>query len=544
MSGLYAQDLLGARPIFLLTLTAAGRVWRLASETVEVLDDNGASHLYQGQLDAPSVAESLGSLGDAPTEPGVALDGLVLDGALDLLAEGHDLAAGRGELAVWLEGTTLEARHVLVSGRITGPVAGLGDVVSLALGDRLGDDRGRLLAVGAVVDATTWPNAASNAIGNPYPVVLGAPGVYTSSAGATTNTTGSPCLVVDNTGGAEVLLICDGWVGATTIRIFNTDDRTSETFSVVLTTDGNGRRVSTVSFAAAASITVDAETEYAAWWNGGGGLVGDRGEVIDGLGDAIVWALRKSTLPIDLQGWESVRQALNVVTIGGYIDQDTTPIGWVLDTLLPLAPVSLRFGPDGLAPVLWRLDVLAGDVEAVLDLDTLAGDLALDSDGISSAGDYVSEFRLTYARRQHRGDYKRTRTLTGRDLTTAEAATPNVIQQTAHLRSAYLAAVASTGSTQPVTDELTTDWVYDEASAGYVLGWRARLKAHPVQSITLAATWDLGWLRVGGAYLLRYPDLLRVDRIAQLEAVELSLDGPRYTFRLLRDVARDLFTAV
>jgi hypothetical protein len=89
-----------------------------------------------------------------------------------------------------------------------------------------------------------------------------------------------------------------------------------------------------------------------ACWIGAGGLVGEGG-TITGAGDVLAWALGKSGLPVD---WRRTRAAARQIPwpLDGYWSGACSPWEWVRSNLLPYLPVSIRIGPDGLYPVVWR----------------------------------------------------------------------------------------------------------------------------------------------------------------------------------------------
>ena len=524
------------RPVWLLTITAMGRTWRIGSDAVEVTTDSGDLLSYEAQLDGVSVSEKVGALGKVMQEPVIAFRSLFLDGALSLYGQGQDLTAGRGELAIWLEGETYETRKVVVSGRIQSAQMGRRDEVSISLGDKMGDDMGRLLPASAVVNDQTWPASASNVAGRVYPVVFGAPGTYTSATGVETGTTGSPAYMVVITGAAEKLLICDGSVAASSVLIFNQTDNSIETFNTSEATDALGRVVTLVDISGAASLTIASTDRYSVRWNNGGGLkVG--GSALTGLGTIALYILGRSTTKIDTSAWAGHAAYLDGFLIDGFVDDpDFTPVDWLIDIALPLIPFSIRFGPDGLSPLRWRHDSLITDAEAIVNVDD-AVDLDLDGVGITSSGQHFPEHRISYARREHKDEQLRTRTLTGE--TDADTTADNV-GATGQLKATYFAQLAQTGTTTTSALEVVTSWVYDEATAVKVLDWRAALLSLPVQRVSYTASWDWGWLGVGMVVSLTDTSLLIAARVAVVDGISYSINGISVTFALMRDAVRDL----
>lgn len=538
IAALHPEELQGRRPVWLLTLECAGQVWRLASETIEVTDDDGEVYGFEGVLDDIEVEQALGDLGASPEEPVVSFSGLWLDGVLGLIADGHDPSAGRGELAVWLEGTTFEQRRVLVSGRLQHATVYVGDYVDLTLGDTLGDDDGRILPATAVVDSTTWPSAAADAVGGVYPLVFGQPGVFLSKAGASKTAPATPALMVDTTSSNEVLLVSWGACGASSVRVFNLDDGSAANLSTSTTTDGLGQIVTVVDLSSPGTLTVDEDATYAIAWNDGAGLVDEYGDAITGAGSIILWMLRYSSLRIDRPAWEGVRDRLDDYVLAFYID-DTgfSPVDWLGDNLLPILPMSLTLGAAGLAPIVWPIGLRAEHVEAELDLTELPGDFELEEgEGLRFEGDYLAELRIHYAAAIDGEAYRRTQTWTGDPQATPSAA----VALTQPLSSAWLAQVERGGTAAPGVLDIETDVVADDVTAARILGGRMELEAEPKQVLGFRASWNMAWLYQGQPVALTVDGLELSNRLGVVSGIRWGLSGPRYTIDCRRSGPRDL----
>lgn len=524
-------------PVWLVTIAACGRVWRLSSEVCTVTSNDG-DLLFEAGLDDLSVDEALGEPGGDPGEPVASIEQAHLDGVVTATTYGQDLTAGRGEVALWLPGTAWEDRRVLVAGRVRSAAVGRDDVCDLTLGDTLDVDHGRILDAAATIDAASWPSAQDSAVGAAYPVPFGLPGVYTATDGTSLTAPASPAPMVDTTGGAERLLIADGRVEAASVTIHNLDDGTSDFFAVVATTDGRSREVSRVSLAVPGALTVDANNSYAVIFDqGGGGVLSDRAERLAGAGDVAVYVLARSTLPIDYGAWQAARAALNAYTLAGYIDDpDASPMDWIIDNLLPLLPVSLVFGPLGLAPYVWPMQITATDAEMVIDATVHAGDLELDQDAPDQVGEFVPEVSIRYAFSLDGDAHRRRLTLTGNPT----AITSALMAPTAQLRAIWLDHVARTGSEQPATQEVESDIVGDDLTAARVLGWRAEMTSRPRRRVRYRASWAWGWVRLGMIVSVTDTTLRLNEAVGIVDAITWSALGPSFVVRLQSDVARDL----
>jgi hypothetical protein len=78
---------------------------------------------------------------------------------------------------------------------------------------------------------------------------------------------------------------------------------------------------------------------------------------VTGLGSLLTYLLQRSTIPVDYGRCETARRQLDRIEIGGYVnDPDAKPWDYIADELLPLAPMSVRRGPEGVYP-LPRFDI-------------------------------------------------------------------------------------------------------------------------------------------------------------------------------------------
>ena len=83
---------------------------------------------------------------------------------------------------------------------------------------------------------------------------------------------------------------------------------------------------------------------YGVSWTDGGTQGG-------GAGDVAVALLRSSSLTWDVPAWSSLRSWLNRYTLAGFADDPSaTPTGLLSGQLLPLTPVLVGIGPEGLKP--------------------------------------------------------------------------------------------------------------------------------------------------------------------------------------------------
>jgi len=197
---LYPSQLPGRRVHWLLTVEVGGVLMRMADDEVDVVTDAGEVYHYSAGLDGIETTEGIDLFGDSVGQLSVPLEFIAPPGVsvAQMVARGDDLSAGRGELARWVEGTTYEARRVVLVGGLTDPEYGDdGEAVSTSLEERLAYDETLTSGPIASVTSATWDHTSDLAdewLDVPYPIVIGRPGYQGGSA----YVTGSPAVWADH----------------------------------------------------------------------------------------------------------------------------------------------------------------------------------------------------------------------------------------------------------------------------------------------------------------------------------------------------------
>jgi hypothetical protein len=161
---LYPSQLTGRRVHWLLTVEVGGVLMRMADDEVDVVTDAGEVYHYSAGLDGIETTEGIDLFGDSVGQLSVPLEFIAPPGVsiAEMVARGDDLSAGRGELARWVEGTTYEARRVVLVGGLTDPEYGDdGEAVSTSLEERLAYDETLTSAPAASVTSATWDHTSS-----------------------------------------------------------------------------------------------------------------------------------------------------------------------------------------------------------------------------------------------------------------------------------------------------------------------------------------------------------------------------------------------
>ncbi len=505
--------------VWLLTLTWAGRVFRIASRDVAVASSSPLgtdSYQYEGGLAPIDVEQALATLADAPEQRSVSIEVLLPCDVPAMIQEGHDLAAARGEVALWLEGTAFEDRLVLVSGAASQPeYGGIDEAIAFSIVDEPYDDTALIPGPTERVTTTTWPNAAEGAIGSVYPIVFGAPGRYMRE-GVEARTAGSPALPVEydaTLGEVETLLIEGERCAATEVYVwFASDSVEGETegpFTIVYADDGLGHECATLDVTAASAALRQAGEWWICWSEGDARLSPYfAGKGINTAGEMIRYMADRGSLK-----WNRGRlqSAIGLgLRIDGYIDDQVVPWEWVADNLLPILPVSASSDEEGLFLVVWRHDARATDAIDHLEVGP----------GISRTGrveydrkprELVNEWRIGYALNGAAGEMQRQYILTPN----REPADPEQ-----HTSAMARSSALRYGGTR--SERLDTDVIADDSSAAYVAAWRIMAFGFASRLVTYEVGTERAWWDLGDVVTLTDAELAFVDVVALVQSMTIT----------------------
>lgn len=506
-------QLRGRRLYWLLDLTWEDQVYRISTEPVDApTGEAGATWHYSGGLVLPDDYEDRLDLFDVDSGSRSVSLTLHLAGLVDVpkrIAEGWDLASATGRLMLWPEGGGAGEIRVIIDGPLREPEYGAEEEpVTAGLEEEDADDTGGVPAEGARYTADTWPGGTGDTekYGERYPVVFGRPG-----GGAQE---GSAVLHVSS----GRFLIAAHWTAASQVRIYDEADGTSEVFGTGQLTDSEGNPCTTVDVSGAAVITVAVGDPFWVGWMNGGGALGHDGLEARGAGSVLRWWSERSTLR-----WDRGRVAAAIPWLDSFLidavaaaspDERLRPLDWIRDHLLPILPISLRRGPEGLYPVVWRWDATEQDAVAVLDAD--AGRVARpgpvqygERDGIRN------ELVLRYKRNA------RTDRFTARRVLTGDRQLPD-LDADARVSGLCAASLLRYGR-RPL--EETSDVVAEDATADRILSWWARRYALPSRRVSYDVGHELGHLEPGDPVLVRDAEVGLPGRVALVEEVRWSTRG-------------------
>lgn len=529
---LHPSQVAGRRVYWLLTLEWGGLTLRLADDQVDIQTAGGDWLQYDAGLDGVELSEAMDDMGDAIGQLSVPLEFLLPVGT-DLaarIARGDDLSSARGELARWAEGTTYEARRVVLVGRLSDPEYGGDDEpVSTSLEEVLYEDQAVIPGASAQVSSSTWAHidTLNDAWpGSVYPTIIGKPGVVSTDIGSAGWVPGSPgvwayydnTFVVASAGSypamnTDIILVVAGHhVQATRVMINNDTDTVGQRFPVLNGFDLLGQPVAFVPWYAQ-SLTAGADPfefssandyydqgtdpdsvvyyglgsvdiddsfsapeqfpQYVGWLDavtGGGGLALG-GKLIREAGDVLEYLLGLSTLAVDRGRLAAAKPLLSRYLLDGCISARVSPWTVLRDDILPLLPVSLVSGPDGLYPIVWRWDARPEDAAHTLDADT---DPAVERVGRIryDSSDRANRLSLKYAYSYRRGVHAGSLTF-GADGDEGAVEHP-------------LCTWSRARTGRELAREMESVWVYDTSTAYAVLEWQAYAYCLPTRLVDFA----------------------------------------------------------
>lgn len=571
-----ATQLRGQQLYWLLDIAWGGRVLRLSTTDLAVQDaQTGRTLHYAGALDEVQFSDGLELLEDNSGQTSLPVECVLPLDAAAMRAAGHRLEWARAELSRWIAGSDYGERRVMMVGQVKDPaIAADGEPSAFSIEDNYFDDAALIPASTARVDGTTWSTVDSlltEELGLFYPLIFGYPGQTPKAPNNGAWVTGSQGVWVDHTdtdggGGSRLglrLVIAGHPVKATRV-ILNTDASPDGfRFAVLQGQDDRGQAVSYVDAWADAAATnhqvaggdADGEDAYGlgsatitsdfqptptqfvpvfvAWYvpveSGAvsGGMIGPSGDVVREAGDVLEVMLSYTSLPVDRGRLAAAKPLLRRFLVDCVIDEQVQPWAWVQSNLLPLLPISITSGPDGIYPVVLRYDATVADAVCTLNVDAdpricRAGRIVTDSSKIKN------DITLEYAYSVRTDNYiARVRAHGGSYDRHDPDAHPNY-----HCRLSQQRYKNRDGTPYIAEQKLQSVCVYDPGTAEAIVAWQARayaLAQERIDYLVPEAAFD--WLQRGSPVQIIDSEM-GLRRVALIEDIQTD-DSGQLALRLL-----------
>jgi len=509
------RDLRESEPVWMLDLTWAGRVWRIATRPVHVLDDAGRRYSYDGGLVEPvDFSESLGRL---DTDPGEASMSLAVDlgvDVADMIAKGHDLMMATASITmgtVTRQDTRLSIptvqqvyrqRWPLLAGRFRKPAFGFPDRpaghIEATVEDQPWRTGERDVAAGEVrlvtrdiqyITAGPAEITVTNTsvAGKVAPLVIGAPGLIGPDvAGSPVYPTGaSPLTAHDGNTVLQPMIVSQGVVAASTVRVVISGNAYVGTVRQATFQGSTYSVVDEATLAPDGASEVDSDVYYAIWGNGGGVRSPYSAGALTNSAEVCAYMLARAGIDVDASRWLAIR-GRGTFNVSTYINEPVKAYDWLDSTgILAGMGVSIRRGPDGFYPLLYDPRIRTDETRAHITEGEdwfAAGPVMVERE----SDDLVNALDVSYAYSAETEDPSAV-------LHFEPAADADVLPQRSH---GSKTSVARYGR-RLVNLDLPA--VADRADAASVAARYIALRALPTYSVSYTAHWSWGWIQVGDA---------------------------------------------
>ena len=510
------DELAGGFPLFFMDIYWSGQVFRFSKFAMELESDEDVIQYTSNLLDFAyrESAEFLGQDVEANL-----VSASVIFNEINLLEEwsiGNVLEGSRAQFCyvVYKEGRPQqkwEDRIVLIDGLVQEPQFGdPGNVEGFCtLSVEVGavNEKRLLLDPGLVID-DRFPTPPSSllgpdpetSIGKSWPIIIGSPSGINNYATPAYNIERPTSGIITG----SLMMIAGHAVSATSIPIQDDQQRTvTKTISIL--EDIYNNTYSYIALQATDTIAQPGNDAYVTSADGSFESVGSTREMWTGLptggtiamrnpfgtgdleyaGDVCRWALHKSQTKADYGAWAALTPFLNQYRLAGYInDGEVSAWEWLAGNILPLLPVTVRSGANGLRPVLNDLHAMTWVqpiIEIKIGTDEEFGQLG-PIETYRTTGELFSSFTLHYAKTGFDQRYESSCTVGATDVNNSIPSEYGMISESRYGASSFA---------------MSTDYVYDQGTAEKIALGKLRANALPIRTLEISAPFYYGYLQIG-----------------------------------------------
>ena len=501
----YAQT----QPIFYVAFTFANVQYKLAQMPIHVGDI-----LYTDGLLEFDYTESISPNQTDPEQNTVTCQ-LAIPGVdiLELWARGITLDGVAVEFGyyLWRSGVIqqdYEDRIILYVGQFNAPQFGdpedPNNYVSVSIEAQPHNTNQTILNPNLVIDSRFTDRDLDTCDGKPWPLVFGSPGAVVIG-GTKTNVECTPAYCIKKYNGpgtfAQFMIAGHdivGGIGASVTIVEDNGKRATKTPQRGVDIYGNVYFYIELNLgdniAIPGSSTNGTSKEWWIYWNCGAhvnnfekyrGYDIDR-DLLTRAGDLVRWALLRNGSTVDWGAWANVAGLLNKYKFDGYINDNTIYAWeWLQGNILPLLPIRLKMGVNGLRPVLLQTELVT-HLEAVarLYVDSTSDIQQINAvETITDIGDIVNDLTMHYGYSAVVDDY--ITQVRNRDIVVQPTDISNMISKLS---------VNKYGVRMGNIDSM---YVYDTNTATMITQHMIQMAAVPRYTFDISAPNEFGYLQVG-----------------------------------------------
>ena len=446
------KQLEGAELVFLLVLRIRGRFFRFSTKAITVqnsdLDLGPSSLQFSGGLAEDVSFEESASPESSLIGQEVAISVLFGDddGASwgEFAKEDYDLGDASAELSLLRKGDNFQMREILIDGRVESPTYGSRfEPLLFSIVDNFMDRSGSTHRPDQRVTIRTWPTQTSSYPANVhtvvfdetienrfYPIIIGKPGFAFAGLNKT-EFMGFPLYWVEmnqadkHNGNTPALCLIAGHAcTASNLTVYDLRNRHEAGSLVGTPYAGNYKQTASISsvkkdekgqvvstcfviggVGPTALRTYKADPLFGSFDQGeGGALEPNTNQTMRGAGAVINFLLREIPNLILSEKTGATLNLLDGYHLDFFINEPVDPLDFVTGEILPLLPLSLLEGPDGVEFIFWNMDPSDADVVDEINPKTRGGQRA-STVTVSSRQNIVNRLAIQFAPEADTGNY-------------------------------------------------------------------------------------------------------------------------------------------
>lgn len=225
---------------------------------------------------------------------------------------------------------------------------------------------------------------------------------------------------------------------------------------------------------------------YVSWYREGGLISPTDNKAINGAGDICLWCLEQGNQLVDYPAWMELKPYLNTYKIAGYInDEEITPIEFLEMEIIPLLPIAVIQGENGMKPI---LDLFSSGFKPNPICSIIANEEFSATSGLQQIGDassLINDFTVLFCFDMKQQSHKAKQRITG-DQT--------IFNDHININDLAVKSFEKYGSRAATME---TTFVHDFNTASLICFDKIRNNSFPKYIIDYQIAPRYGWLEVG-----------------------------------------------